>query len=175
MLAVALGAASAVALVSCGDSGDDSGLLPGDTADQIVTNLEEVEDLAAAGDCDGAAAAAADVSGQIEDLDRSVDPRLRQALAEGAEEVEQEAGEACVVTTTTVETTTEEEPEPETTTTDETTTGDEEETEPEEEEPEEEEPPTTPPTETTPPTTPPEPPTPPPSGGTPPSAEGDID
>ena len=54
ILALALGAALAFAVVSCGGR-DEKGLLPGDTADQIVTNLDSVERAASEGSCTSAA------------------------------------------------------------------------------------------------------------------------
>jgi outer membrane biosynthesis protein TonB len=81
-LALALGAFAALGLTACG-SGDGPDLLPGATASEITSNLDQVEELAGAGDCVGAADAAQAVSTQIEDLD-GVDGRLKAALQEGA-------------------------------------------------------------------------------------------
>lgn len=78
-----LGAASAVALASCGGS-EDADLLPGTTADQIESNLTEVKELSDAEDCVGAESAVAEVTAQVEEL-RGVDSRLKAALEEGAE------------------------------------------------------------------------------------------
>jgi outer membrane biosynthesis protein TonB len=82
ILAIALGALAALGLVACG-SGDGPELLPGGTASEITSNLDQVKELATAGDCIGAEAAAQAVSTQIEDLD-GVDPKLKQSLREGA-------------------------------------------------------------------------------------------
>ena len=76
-----LGAASAIALVSCGGS-DDAELLPGTTADQIESNLTAVEQLADAGDCIGAEDAVAEVAAEVEEL-QGVDLKLKAALQEG--------------------------------------------------------------------------------------------
>lgn len=81
LLVLALGAAAALGLVACGDG--DSELLPGSTATEITANLDQVEELATAGDCIGAADAAQAVSDQIEALG-GVDAKLKQALREGA-------------------------------------------------------------------------------------------
>lgn len=155
ILALALGAAASVALVSCG--GSDEGLLPGETASEIVANLDSVEQLAASGDCSSASSAAATVHAQIDSLGSDVDPQLREALVKGAARLESVTADpaSCVettteTTTTTTEPTTTEETETETTDTETTDT----ETTPTE---------TTAPTTTTTPTTPTEPPT----GGTP--------
>lgn len=82
IVAFALGLGAALALVSCGE--DEEGLLPGETADQILANLESVERLAAEGDCAGAEDAAAEVADQVEQLGPQVSERLRNELAEGA-------------------------------------------------------------------------------------------
>jgi outer membrane biosynthesis protein TonB len=82
LLALLLGAAAMVALSSCGGS-DSSGLLPGDTASQINSNLDRVQELVAEGECAGAEAASAEISGQIEGL-AGVNSRLKEALSEGA-------------------------------------------------------------------------------------------
>jgi len=81
-LALALGVASALALVSCG-GGEDAKLLPGTTAQEIAANLDAVEQLASEGECAGAAGAAEEVSAEIEAL-TGVDPKLQQALERGA-------------------------------------------------------------------------------------------
>ncbi len=81
MLALALAASAALGLVACGGGGAD--LLPGSTAGEINSNLDQVEQLAAEGDCVGAQDAAQAVSDQIEALG-GVDAKLKQALREGA-------------------------------------------------------------------------------------------
>jgi outer membrane biosynthesis protein TonB len=82
LLALALGAVAALGLVACG-GGDNAELLPGDTASEITSNLDQVEQLASEEDCVGAAEAAESVSVQIEELG-GVDRELKQALREGA-------------------------------------------------------------------------------------------
>jgi hypothetical protein len=81
ILAIALGAVAALGLVACGS--DSPELLPGSTAGEITSNLDQVKELATAGDCVGAEDAAQAVSTQIEDLN-GVDPKLKQGLREGA-------------------------------------------------------------------------------------------
>jgi hypothetical protein len=83
MLALLFGAASAVALASCG-GGSDAKLLPGTTAEQIESNLEEVRQLAASQDCVGAEDAVAAVRTEVEELNE-VAPKLKAALQEGTE------------------------------------------------------------------------------------------
>lgn len=82
LLALALGAAVAVTLVSCG-GGEDAQLLPGDTAREITANLDAVQQLADEGECIGAGNAAEEVSAQVEALE-GVDEKLQQALERGA-------------------------------------------------------------------------------------------
>ncbi len=82
LLALVLGGAAAVALVSCGGGGNAK-LLPGDTAKQITANLDTVKQLASSGDCAGAQSEAQQVSEQIDALG-GVDKRLKQALRQGA-------------------------------------------------------------------------------------------
>jgi hypothetical protein len=171
ILVFALGAAAAVGLVSCGDSEDD-GLLPGNTAQEILDNLETIETLLAECSLDEAQSAVDQVESQVRDLGPPVDRRLKRNLLEGTRELERKIGEEeCVPdtetdipeTTVTDETTTTEETteeEPDRTTTEETTT---------------QEPPTTtpePPTDGPPAQpNPPQPPAQPPSGGIGPGQE----
>jgi outer membrane biosynthesis protein TonB len=96
LLALALGALAALGMVACGSSGAD--LLPGDTASEITSNLDQVEQLAGEGDCSGAAGAAETVSAQVESLG-GVDAKLKQALSEGATRLN-EVVAGCEETTT---------------------------------------------------------------------------
>jgi len=81
LLALAFTAFAVLGLAACGS--DSADLLPGGTASEINANLDQVEQLASAGDCVGAADAAQAVSAQISALD-GVDAKLKQALREGA-------------------------------------------------------------------------------------------
>jgi hypothetical protein len=81
-LALALGAASALGLVSCG-GGEDAKLLPGNTAAEITENLDRVKQYAEEGECVGAEDAVSEVNTQVEGL-RGVDPKLVEALQRGA-------------------------------------------------------------------------------------------
>lgn len=159
LLALALGGAAAVALVSCG-SGSDADLLPGGTASEINANLDMVRELADSGDCAGAQSAAQQVSDQIDALG-GVDKRLKQALRDGAERLNDVVAD-CVEATETIAPATI----PKTT---ETTTKPPKEKEKKPKKDKSEAPPATPITPTTPPettpTTPAVPPTPPTSGG----------
>jgi outer membrane biosynthesis protein TonB len=82
LLVLALLALAALGLSACGDSGG-ADLLPGSTASEITSNLDQVKELATAGDCVGAEDAAQAVSSQIEELG-GVDKKLKQTLREGA-------------------------------------------------------------------------------------------
>jgi hypothetical protein len=97
MLALILGGTSLVALASCG-GGSDAKLLPGTTASQIESNLDQVKTLAESGDCVGAEDAVAEVSAEVEEL--NVAAKLKGALQEGTAKLsevvgrcEEEAGE----------------------------------------------------------------------------------
>lgn len=81
LLALALAAALVVGFSACGDSGSD--LLPGTTASEINSNLDEVRQLVSEGDCVGATDAASTVTTQVEELN-GVDKELKEALSEGA-------------------------------------------------------------------------------------------
>jgi hypothetical protein len=81
-LALALGAAAALGLVSCG-GGEDAKLLPGNTAAEITENLDRVKQYAEEGECVGAEDAVAEVNAQVEGL-TGVDPKLVEALQRGA-------------------------------------------------------------------------------------------
>jgi hypothetical protein len=108
LLALGLGALAALALTSCGGA-TSAKLLPGKTASEITTNLDEVKQLARGGECVGAEDAAKQVSGQIDALG-GVDPKLKQALREGAarlNEVVSECSEESTETTEASETLTE--------------------------------------------------------------------
>jgi hypothetical protein len=82
LLALAFAAVAALGLAACG-GGSDAELLPGSTASEITSNLDQVKQLATEGDCIGAEDAAQAVSAQIEELG-GVDAKLKQALREGA-------------------------------------------------------------------------------------------
>jgi|SRR6188768_1669376 len=80
MLALILGGAGTVALASCG-GGSDAKLLPGTTASQIESNLDQVQSLVENGDCVGAEDAVAEVSAEVEEV--NVAAKLKGALQEG--------------------------------------------------------------------------------------------
>jgi hypothetical protein len=79
-------AALAALLGGCGE--EDAELLPGGTAREITANLDSVQTLADEGDCLGAESAALQIGEQVEALE-GVDPRLKRALAAGAERLEE--------------------------------------------------------------------------------------
>jgi len=80
---LALTGVAALALASCGGSGDE--LLPGDTAQEINENLDRVGALADAGDCVGAEEATAEVAAQVEDAE--IDTQLKEALEKGVDKL----------------------------------------------------------------------------------------
>lgn len=81
LIVFSLVAVAVLGLAACG--GEDAELLPGETASEINTNLDQVEQLATEGDCLGASDAAQAVSLQVEELG-GVDAELKRALQEGA-------------------------------------------------------------------------------------------
>jgi outer membrane biosynthesis protein TonB len=82
VIVVSLALAAALGIAACGGSGEAE-LLPGETASEINSNLDQVEQLANEGDCLGASDAAQAVSLQVEELG-GVDAELKEALQEGA-------------------------------------------------------------------------------------------
>jgi hypothetical protein len=101
LLAFLLGAAGAVGLVSCG-GGSNADLLPGTTAEQIESNLDQVRELAAEEDCIGAEDAVATVTAEVEELE-GVDLKLKAALQEGTAKLSEVVGR-CEEETTSEET-----------------------------------------------------------------------
>jgi hypothetical protein len=89
-IVLALVASAVAALSACGES--DAELLPGETAREITANLNSVQQLADEGDCSGAEAAAQQVSEQVEALG-GVDPKLKDALRDGAERLNEVVAE----------------------------------------------------------------------------------
>ena len=77
-------AALAVGLLlsACGGGGNGE-LLPGATADQITSNLDQVRESYESGDCEKAEDAVAQVSTEVDDLHK-VDVKLKKALKNGA-------------------------------------------------------------------------------------------
>lgn len=85
--ALALAVAAAVGLSACG-GGSDANLLPGRTAAEITSNLDQVKERVAEGDCVGAEDAVASVRTEIADLG-GVDRKLKATLDEGAGRLEE--------------------------------------------------------------------------------------
>jgi hypothetical protein len=73
-------AALAFALAGCGSSSPD--LLPGKTADQINSNLDQVRALVNEEDCPGAESAVSEVKEEVDSL-KGVDKELKAALVQG--------------------------------------------------------------------------------------------
>jgi hypothetical protein len=103
ILALALGAALAVGLVSCGGR-DEKGLLPGNNAKQILDNLASVEQDAANGDCAGATAGTDEIRSEIDQLGASVNSQLRQRLSDGVDRLDQAISNSCQEATASIPT-----------------------------------------------------------------------
>jgi hypothetical protein len=71
-----------VLLSACGGGGNGE-LLPGTTADQITSNLDQVRESYESGDCEKAENAVTQVSTEVDDLNK-VDAKLKNALKNGA-------------------------------------------------------------------------------------------
>jgi len=74
--------AAGLLLAACGSSGNGE-LLPGTTAKQIESNLDQVRASFEEGDCEGAEDAVATVSTEVDELQK-VDHELKAALKHGA-------------------------------------------------------------------------------------------
>jgi hypothetical protein len=90
LLALFLAGAGAVTLASCGGD-SDAKLLPGTTANQIESNLDQVDQLVESGDCVGAENAVAEVTAEVEELD-DVATKLKAALREGTAKLSEVVG-----------------------------------------------------------------------------------
>jgi len=95
-LSLTLATAAALTLAACGGGGgSDQGLLPGQTADQIVQNLGSVETLFDQGQCEQAAAKADEVVSDVQALPESVKPKLRQVLEDAAVRLQEKVASDC--------------------------------------------------------------------------------
>ncbi|HVO55745.1 MAG TPA: hypothetical protein VMT37_15145 [Solirubrobacterales bacterium] len=74
--------ALALGLAACGGGGSD--LLPGTTASEINSNLDEVPELVAEANCAGAEEAVGEISSQVDSLE-GVDDELKEALTRASE------------------------------------------------------------------------------------------
>ncbi len=77
--------AAGLLLAACGSNGNGE-LLPGTTADQINSNLDQVRASYQEGACEEAEDGVAQVSTEVDDLQK-VDKKLKAALKEGAEKL----------------------------------------------------------------------------------------
>ncbi len=111
LLIFALVAVLATGLSACG-SGGGANLLPGTTASQINSNLDEVQQLVAEGECVGARNAADQVTAQVDEIG-GIDAKLKQLLVEGAQRLEEVLAHCEESEATSTETSEEEELEPE--------------------------------------------------------------
>jgi hypothetical protein len=82
--------AAGLLLAACG-SGSNNELLPGTTANQIESNLDQVRSNAGEGNCEAAEDAVAEVSTEIDGLQK-VDKKLKAALKQGAAKLSEVVG-----------------------------------------------------------------------------------
>src|SRR6201996_3186528 len=73
--------AAGLLLSACGSS--NAKLLPGPTADEIISNLDQVRENVDAKNCESAEIKVATVSTEVDELEK-VDARLKKALEHGA-------------------------------------------------------------------------------------------
>jgi cell division septation protein DedD len=100
LAATAFGVAAA-GLVACGNQ---NGLLAANSGSSLEDRLAAVSDAVSSGDCNRAVNASADFQQQVVNLPKSVDPRLRDRLAEGGRTLAARATTACKGQTDTVTT-----------------------------------------------------------------------
>jgi hypothetical protein len=82
--------AAGLLLAACGSGGNNE-LLPGTTANQIESNLDQVRSNAEEGNCEAAEDAVAEVSTEIDGLQK-VDKELKAALKQGAAKLSEVVG-----------------------------------------------------------------------------------
>ncbi len=140
----------ALAASAAGCGGDGGALIPSESADEMVSTAQQIEDATTSQDCEQAQASTTELRGQVEALPEETDDEIVDALDQMVSRVDEQLDAECVEegTTDTEEETTEP---TETTETTETTTSIPTETETETTEPppeeEEEAPPEQPPSE----------------------------
>jgi hypothetical protein len=100
-IAFALLLAAFLLAVPAGCGEDRSNLLPGDTTEEILANLDQVEALVEQGECFEALDAAEAVRGQVEALDRGVDEDLRRTLLDGVTQLQITIQDTCDTEATT--------------------------------------------------------------------------
>lgn len=132
LLSVALGALAAVALASCGGDDDDDGTIPPENASAMLQDLDDARGELDELDCDSLGDAAGNLLDEINNLPDTVDPEVRTALVEGAQNLQSQASDESQCEPATTEQTTTEPPTTEETTTEPTTTEETTTTEPEE-------------------------------------------
>jgi hypothetical protein len=103
-LALVLGVACSM-LVACGGNTKTVGLIPGDRADKINTDLDKIRSAVDAGKCAQAARALRGLQFQLSKLPAKTDPRLRVRLEQGAANLARRIPGDCAANTQTTETT----------------------------------------------------------------------
>lgn len=84
----ALLAVFAITPLLAGCAEDRSNLIPGETADSLVATLDEVQSLAASGQCFEAAQVAQEAQQEIEAMGPEVDTALKRSLIDGVTELQ---------------------------------------------------------------------------------------
>lgn len=85
---------ASIAVLS-GCSEDRSNLLPGNTAKEIIANLNTVEQQVAESDCFGALDSTVEIRLQVEALSEDIDPVLRRNLLDGVTELQIKVQDEC--------------------------------------------------------------------------------
>jgi hypothetical protein len=92
LAAAALAALAAAGLSACGD---ESGLIPANRAAALQTELDRVAAGVSNGDCAAAERALSRVQGEVVNLPRSTDAKLRERLQEGVDNLRARVPAAC--------------------------------------------------------------------------------
>jgi hypothetical protein len=85
-LSLALGAMCAFALAACGS--DEDGTIPPQNAEAMLAALDDAQGEQETRDCAGLADAAGNLQSEVDGLPDGVDPEVRTALAEGAQNLQ---------------------------------------------------------------------------------------
>lgn len=76
----------ALLLAACGDDGD--GTIPPEDGEKLIAQLQEIEDRAAAAECDAAQATASEFAATVDGLPQSVDAEVLRALDAASAQLE---------------------------------------------------------------------------------------
>lgn len=103
-LSLLAGLLAAVALAACGSDGDRSGLIPAGDAETLESRLDAVSSALEEGDCGGIGEDVSRLRGALVQLPDSLDPRLREELDRGVDNIAERAPQECEEPTETTET-----------------------------------------------------------------------